>query len=231
MVQLRKTSRFIVALALLSVVVSGCSRTKGRSVDVSAGDYYSQEEYEALSNGEKKGYAVALETELNTLQGHADERRNELTATRQQIESSRNQITPIERELLRIESDIRSLTNQITELEALPKNWNIQSGECLWIIAGYDEIYSDPIKWPRIFRANTDKIEDPTWIYPDTVLVIPRNWPRRHEVALDESLSIIAGYWEVYGDPMAWTKLYEANKDIITNPNAIEIQQLLTIPR
>jgi nucleoid-associated protein YgaU len=231
MVQLRNTSRFIVALALVAVVASGCSRTKGRQVDVSAGDYYSQEEYEALSNGEKKGYAVALEQELGMLQGHADERRDELTATRQQIESLRSQITPIERELLRIESDIRSLTSQVTELEALPQNWNIQSGECLWLIAGYEEVYSDPIKWPRIYRANTDKIEDPEWIYPDTVLVIPRHWPRQHEVALDESLSIIAGYWEVYGDPMAWTKLYEANKDVVIDPNRIELQQLLTIPR
>jgi nucleoid-associated protein YgaU len=123
------------------------------------------------------------------------------------------------------------LNNQIAELEALPKTWIIQSGECLWIIAGYEDIYSDPVKWPRVFRANMDKIEDPEWIYPDTVLVIPRDWPHNHEVALDESLSLIASYWEVYSNPMEWTKLYEANRETVQDPDLIIPDQVLVIPR
>jgi nucleoid-associated protein YgaU len=200
-------------------------------VDVSAGEYYSQEEYEELSRKEKETYCATLGSELAGLQGQADEKSTELKATRKQIESLRNQISPIERELLRIDSDIRTLTGQIAELEALPKMWNIQPGECLWIIAGYEDIYSDPVKWPRIYRANTDKIEDPEWIYPDTVLVIPREWPRQHKVTLDESLSIIASYWEVYGNPMEWTRLYEANRGQIHDPDLIEPEQLLVVPR
>lgn len=223
--------RLILVVGATTVIAMGCSRSKGRHVDVSAGEYYSQEEYAELSNKEKNRYCEALEAELTQLQGDADSKRTELTATRQQIESLRAQIGPIERELLRIESDIRSLTGQIAEFEALPKSWNIQPGECLWIIAGRDEVYADPVKWPRIFRANTDKIDDPEWIFPDTVLVIPRNWPRTHEVALDESLSIIASYWEVYGNPMEWTRLYEANKDRIRDPDLIEPEQVLSIPR
>jgi hypothetical protein len=223
--------RLVVVIAVLGVLVAGCSRSTGRHVDVSAGEYYSQEEYEELSNKEKENYCSVLNTELNKLQGQADEKQNELTTTRKQIESLKSQITPIERELLRVESDIRSLTNQIAELEALPKAWIIQSGECLWIIAGYEDIYSDPVKWPRIFRANTDKIEDPEWIYPDTVLVIPRDWPRQHQVVLDESLSLIASYWEVYSNPMDWTRLYEANRERIQDPDLITPEQVLVIPR
>jgi nucleoid-associated protein YgaU len=219
------------AIALSVLLIGGCSRTTGRQVDVSVGEYYSQEEYEELSRKEKENYCSALDAELRTLQGQADERETELQTTRKQIESLRNQIKPIEQELLRIDSDIRSLSSQIAELEALPKQWNIQSGECLWIIAGYEDIYSDPVKWPRIYRANTDKILDPEWIYPDTVLVIPRDWPRQHRVALDESLSIIASYWEVYGNPMEWTRLYEANKATIQDPDLIEPEQVISIPR
>lgn len=223
--------RFVLLVGIVGLVMTGCGRSSGRSVDVSAGEYYSEEEYEALSNKEKEAYCADLEGELNMLQGQVDERRAELTATRKQIDSLKNQITPIERELLRIDSDIRSLTGQIEELEALPKTWNIQPGECLWLIAGYEEVYSDPIKWPRIFRANQDKILDPEWVYPDTVLVIPRDWPRQHTVSLDESLSIIASYWEVYSTPMEWTKLYEANKDDIRDPDLIYPEQVLKIPR
>lgn len=222
----------LVAVVMMTVVVTaGCSGTKGRHVDVSAGEYYSEDEYAELSNKEKEAYCVALEKELGTLQGQVDEKQAELSATREQIEKLRNQIAPIERELLRIDSDIRTLTSQINELEALPSTWNIQSGECLWLIAGYEDIYSDPVKWPRIYRANTDKIIDPEWIYPDTVLVIPRDWPRQHRVALDESLSLIASYWEVYGNPMEWTRLFEANKDQIRDPDLIEPEQVLSIPR
>jgi LysM repeat protein len=223
--------RLVLLAGLVGLLVTGCGRSSGRSVDVSAGEYYSEEEYEELSNKEKEAYCTGLQTELNMLQGQVDERRGELTATRKQIESLKNQITPIERELLRIDSDIRSLTGQIEELEALPKTWNIQSGDCLWLIAGYEEVYSDPVKWPRIFRANMDKIMDPEWVYPDTVLVIPRDWPRQHTVSLDESLSIIASYWEVYSTPMEWTRLFEANKDYIRDPDLIYPEQVLKIPR
>lgn len=220
-----------VAVVLSVLMISGCSKTSGRQVDVSAGEYYSQEEYEQLSRKEKERYCSNLDQELNQLRGQHEERETELRTTRKQIESLRNQIKPIEQQLLRIDSDIRTLSSQIAELEALPKQWNIQSGECLWIIAGYEDIYSDPVKWPRIYRANTDKILDPEWIYPDTVLVIPREWPRQHKVALDESLSLIASYWEVYGNPMEWTRLYEANKTAIQDPDLIEPDQVIVIPR
>ncbi len=223
--------RFVLLAGFLSVLVTGCGGSAGRDIDVTAGEYYSQEEYVELSNKGKEAYCSDLQNELNMLQGQVDERRGELTTTRKQIESLRNQITPIERELLRIDSDIRSLNSQITVLEALPKTWNIQPGECLWLIAGYEEVYSDPVKWPRIFRANMNKIEDPEWVYPDTVLVIPRAWPRQHSVSLDESLSIIASYWEVYSTPMEWTKLFEANKDYIRDPDLIYPEQVLRIPR
>jgi nucleoid-associated protein YgaU len=223
--------RLVLLIAVFGLIATGCSRSKGRHVDVSAGEYYSEEEYEELSRKRKNEYCEALEQELAMLQGQVGEKRGELTATRKQIESLKNRITPIERELLRIDSDIRSLTSQIDELEALPKTWNIQTGECLWIIAGYEDIYSDPVKWPRIFRANMNKIDDPEWIYPDTVLVIPRDWPRQHVVLLDESLSLIASYWEVYSSPVEWTRLYEANKDYIRDPDLIYPEQVIKIPR
>jgi nucleoid-associated protein YgaU len=225
------TFRLLILIAAVGLIASGCSRSKGRSVDVTAGEYYSQEEYIELSNKEKEAYCSALDQEFQMLQGQVEEKRGELTTTRKQIESLKNQITPIERELLRIDSDIRTLGNQIAELEALPQTWNIQPGECLWVIAGYEDIYSDSVKWPRIFRANTEKIEDPEWIYPDTVLVIPRDWPRQHVVMFEESLSLISSYWEVYSSPMEWTKLFEANKDYIRDPDLIYPEQVLKIPR
>jgi nucleoid-associated protein YgaU len=50
-------------------------------------------------------------------------------------------------------------------------------------------------------------------------------------VAPYETLEIIAGYWEVYGDPAEWVRLFEANKDKVSDPNNLEPDILLKIPR
>lgn len=60
-------------------------------------------------------------------------------------------------------------------LRAKPRNWVVQKGECLWKIAEYEKIYSDPFQWPLIYRANKDQIKDPDLIYPDQDFTIPRD--------------------------------------------------------
>ena len=214
--------------ALLLVI--GCS-SSSKQVNIQDGEYYSEDEYEELSKGDKESYCSNLSRELNGLNSHIEERNEVLKATEDKIQNLRKELGPVERELLRTNSDIRTLESQIEALEELPETWIIQPGECLWNIAGYDDIYADPVKWPRLWRGNMDIIEDPEWIWPDTVLVVPRTWPKMHTVQPDEYLSLIAGYWEVYGNPLEWTKLFEANKDRISYPELIQPDQVLTIPR
>ncbi|MBD3348682.1 MAG: LysM peptidoglycan-binding domain-containing protein [Candidatus Eisenbacteria bacterium] len=97
-----------------------------------------------------------------------------------------------------------------------------------------EEIYADPHKWKRIWRANKDAIEgfnDPNLIYPDWQLTIPREWPHTYTVKEGENLWRIAGYWEIYGDGRMWTRILEANQDKISDPNIIQPGWVLTIPR
>jgi len=49
-----------------------------------------------------------------------------------------------------------------------------------------------------------------------------------HEVKKGETLSKIAEQY--YGDPSLYPKIFEANKDILDNPNLIKIGQKLRIP-
>ncbi len=48
---------------------------------------------------------------------------------------------------------------------------SVKPGDTLWDIAGF--YYQNPFLWPYIWRANLTQIEDPHWIYPDQVFVIP----------------------------------------------------------
>lgn len=48
--------------------------------------------------------------------------------------------------------------------------------DCLWNIAGYEFIYSEPWLWEKIYEANKDLMPrsgDPDLIHPDMVLTIP----------------------------------------------------------
>jgi nucleoid-associated protein YgaU len=50
-----------------------------------------------------------------------------------------------------------------------------------------------------------------------------------YRVVKGDSLSKIA--MRVYGDPQAWRRIYDANKDIIDDPNLIQPGQVLKVPK
>jgi nucleoid-associated protein YgaU len=221
-----------IALAMMLVgLVAGCGKTVGRKVNVQAGEYYTEAQVDSLSNGDKVKYCSDLEAEKNRLKAEVDANQKEIQATRKNIETLRGQITPADKEILRLESEIRTLTSQINQYQALPKEYLVVANDCLSVISNRDDIYADAYKWPRIYRANLDKIEDPVWIYPGMKLAIPRELPTEYKTMPFETLETIAGYWEVYGDPTQWTRLYEANKDKVKDPYDIPAGTIITIPR
>ncbi|HKW14335.1 MAG TPA: LysM peptidoglycan-binding domain-containing protein [Candidatus Krumholzibacteria bacterium] len=221
-----------IALAMLLVgLVAGCGKPIGRKVNVQAGEYYTEAEIDSLPNGGKTKYCSDLEAEKNRLKAEVDANQKQIQTTRKNIETLRGQITPADKEILRLESEIRTLTSQINQYQQLPKEYLVVANDCLSVISNRDDIYADAYKWPRIYRANLDKIEDPVWIYPGMKLVIPRELPTEYKTMPFETLETIAGYWEVYGDPTQWTRLYEANKDKVKDPYDIPAGTIITIPR
>ena len=54
-------------------------------------------------------------------------------------------------------------------------SWTVVEGNNLWGIACKEEVYNVPEKWPLIYKANLDQIEDADLIYAGQVLAIPRD--------------------------------------------------------
>jgi septal ring factor EnvC (AmiA/AmiB activator) len=168
----------LAVLALqLTLYVGGCAGSKTRAVNVTAGEYYSEDEYESLSSGKRSDYCQQLTSEMAVSQKEYEAKQKEMQDTKDLIQSIRKQIVPIEQEVLQLESDIRSLNDKIDQVKALPKEWKIKLGDTLTLIAMQENVYNDIEKWWKIFEANQDKIADPWYIFPDTTLVIPRDWP------------------------------------------------------
>jgi len=232
-----KRSSIFLALALLlpALVLTGCGKKVTRKADVATGDYYSDEEFKWLDDDQRDAYCEDLANELQQLKlaARADQLRQGKAA--EDLKELKKKAAVLQGQLAKQDERFGDVEKQISYFESLPKNYTVVKGDCLWNISGKEEIYADPIKWPRIYRANKDQIADPHWIYPQQIFSIPRECPNKdpnwHLVMPGEYLYKISGYDRIYGDPTEWPKIYEANKDQIEDPNLIYPEQLFEIPR
>jgi len=226
-----KTILTLIVIPLALVVLAGCSRYTPRDIDISKGEYFEDEEYQKLSKKQREAYCADLATELDRLQKRSEEAEAQLAQNKEDIQTLTRELRDAERDYSRLNNSVDELSGQLQELAALPKEHQLVYGECLWTVAGYEEIYGDPLKWTRLWRGNTNMIEDPDWVLAGWTIKVPREWPTRHLVVQDEWLAKIAGYWEVYDNYRKWPILFEANKDRVADPDLIFPDQELMIPR
>jgi nucleoid-associated protein YgaU len=226
----QSTSSLIAFLAVFALL-AGCAGYKPRPVDIAKGEYYEDTEYEKLSKKDRETYCRALASELDGLQSRAQNAESTVTQNKDKIRNLTRELRDAERQYAAYTTEIDELTKQLQALSKLPKTWKLQYGECLWKLAGYDDIYQDPLKWPRIWRGNQQLIEDPNWVLAGWELNIPRDYPREHTVVPDEWLGKIASYWEIYGDYRKWPLIFEANRNQIRDADLIFPNQQLVIPR
>lgn len=228
---IQKLTRLAVVGAALMVV--GCGPKVTRTADVSSGDYYSAEEFKNLSKEQRDAYCADMDAELAKLESSAGETSSEADQVRSELSRVQSDLRSMENRYNTAKAETDNLSEEIDWYEGLPRSHTVEKGEFLQKISGYERIYNDPLKWPRIWRANKGMLQEqgPNLIYPGWELAIPRDWPTSWTVKQDEYLGKIAGYWEVYEDPTQWTRIYEANKDQIQDPDMIWPDWQLTIPR
>lgn len=193
----------------------------------------SREEDEAF-----KKQIQALRADVSALLGMSPD---EIYRRKSEIQGFKDRLAELRANNLALLSDnmaaldnIESMIKQAEEKgkPAQPDTYTVNRGDYLWRIAGMSDIYGDPYAWSRIYTSNRDQIKDPDLIFPAQIFQIPRDvGPNEHLVVKGEFLSKISGYSNVYGSPFQWQKLYEANKEVVTDPNIIYPYQVLSIPR
>jgi len=93
-------------LGILLLWSFGCSQSEGLRVNISEGEYYSEDEYAKLSDRQKEAYCEALAKELALLKKGSSDRETDLKTTNEQIKKLKSELEPLENNLLKIESDI-----------------------------------------------------------------------------------------------------------------------------
>jgi len=220
----------VLGLALISALLTGCGGVE-RQANVDAGDYYSADEFKKLSKDQRDAYCDQLAQAQQGLESEAATANDQASEASAAVGGLESQLAEVSSQLTSVEGDVRTLSAQLEQEKSKPRQYDVVRGDNLWNISGSPKIYADPVKWPRIYRANRDQIVDPNLIYPGWSLKIPRGVPREHQVVTGEYLSLIASYWEVYGTARRWTDIYKANQDQITDPDLIYPDQVLRIPR
>ena len=228
--------RAIVVLVLLVALAFafGCAPGVERTVDPSSGNFFTEEEYQKLSGDQREAYCAQLLSAYGSGQDCVSEARDGLDRESTAIADLEAELEGLQPRLMSIKGEVESLQGEIAYFEGLPRVYTVVKGDFLYKISETDEIYADPLKWKRIWRANKGAIEgftDPNLIYPGWELTIPRDWPHTHTVKAGENLWQIARYWEVYGQGNMWSSIVEANRDLIKDPNVIQPGWVLTIPR
>ena len=229
-------TRLAISLVLLVALAlaTGCAPGVQRMADPSAGDFYTEEEYQKLSKDQREAYCAALLSEYRATEDCVAQAAANLDKETRAIGDLEGELESLNPRFMALKSEVEGLEREIAYFEGLPRVYTVKKGDFLYKISETEEIYGDPLRWKRIWRANKDVIDgfnDPNLIYPDWELVIPRDWPHSYTVKEGENLWQIARYWEVYGDGKAWAQIYEANKDTIKDPNLIRPGWVLTIPR
>ncbi len=162
-------------LALSLLVVVGCGKGVTREANVSEGDYYSAEEFKKLDGDQRDAYCAELDGELARLEQGKVDNGQQSEASSAELAAAQNEVRSLESSYNAKKSETDGLEEEIEYYENLPKVHVVEDGEFLQKISGYERIYADAAKWPRIYFANKDRIEDPNMIFPGWELNIPRN--------------------------------------------------------
>lgn len=221
---------------------------------VSKVNYLSEAEYKKLKKSERLDYWQRLETELQDLAERRSDAQNRKDNATARIEELRRQIAAVEQEhqttydqildYLKVDKNNmakwKDIEGKIAYFNAQINNFNSLSDSELW--QAKKQIYALREEWNDYRADNYAKVPD----FQDDIMMIenrltrleteleskrPKYYEDTYTVVKGETLSKISGYHFIYNDPAKWGIIYRANRDQIKDPNIINPDLVLKIPR
>ena len=168
-------------------------------------------------------------------------------AAQAELTRIRAELAQVDADIAALEAEVAALRTSVSKLDALHSGlsekvaelretwkrcqwgrYTVVDGDWLSKISSMRNVYHDGSKWPWIYEANKDKIQNANLIFPGWVLLIPTL--DQYTVIPGDCLWLIASYLSIYSDAKRWPDIYEANKDKIKDPDMIYTNQELVIP-
>ena len=125
---MKKSIPRVMTLAAISLAIVAMLATSVFAVDVSSGQFYTEEEYQKLSGKEREAYCASLANEKDKQQSLLSEAQSKLDQERAELDDLKAQLRSVDSELEPLESEVSRLEREIAELEALPKEWTVRKG-------------------------------------------------------------------------------------------------------
>jgi len=110
--------------------------------------------------------------------------------------------------------------------------YQVKKGDSLWFIA--EKKYGTPYVWQKISEFNnlkTTNLEIGQKLRLPDLGVKAGDLAKVTEYVVKEGDSLSKIALRAYGDMFAWNKIWQANRDLISNPNLIEVGMSLKIVR
>ncbi|MCF7919629.1 MAG: LysM peptidoglycan-binding domain-containing protein [Candidatus Cloacimonetes bacterium] len=217
-------------------------------------NYLNEKEYKKLSKAEREVYWQQLtqsRTDLMTRKADAIARQEKAN---RRLEELRMQLGEVDKEHQMVYNDVlnylkvdkndaakwSSVEKQIDYFNQKINDFNNLSDSELW--QAKKDIYALRKEWNDYRKDNYARIPD----FQDEMLLIenrmtrlesdleskrPKYYEDTYSVVKGDFLSKIAGYHFIYNDPSLWGIIYRANRDQIKDPNILDPNMVLKIPR
>jgi len=213
--------------------------------------YLSEEEYRNLSRSERKIYSENLELEyLDLMRKKADaiavneQYLIEIADLRARIAAVDSEYEVVYNRILDglgiTRADVDAARRRLEEYNRRVDNWNRMSDTELWnnatavrqTINEYEEFKQTNVAKAPDFRNDIVELNRKIVnLEANLDRVRPKYYEDSYTVVRGDFLAKIAGYSFIYDDSSKWGIIYRANRDQITDPNLIYVDQVLKIPR
>lgn len=213
--------------------------------------YLNEEEYNKLKKKERLQYWENLETELADLQQRKSDAINQNQQYEKEIEDLKQELEALDTNyddtyqeiltLLNMEDyDKDSIQRKLNYFNNQADNMNSYNDDQLWeakktvneLIQEYNDYKSTNVaKIPEFVQDFSDLDRKIKNLDANVKAAKPKYYEDNYTVKRGDYLSKISGYSFIYNDPTKWGIIYRANRDQISDPNVVNPNQVLKIPR